>query len=98
MARTYAGILAFLAFLTALLQGLFHAGDVKATIETAWCSLWIFAGIGYVLGQIAERTVGESVACRIAAQVAAEQAAQKNAKVPGGGGGPVGIPPRGNSD
>ncbi len=82
MARTYAGILALLAFLTALLQGLFHAGDVKATIETAWCSLWIFAGIGYVLGQIAERTVGESVGARIAARVAAEQAAQKNAKSP----------------
>ena len=82
MARTYAGILALLAFLTAVLQGLLHAGDAQATIETAWCSLWIFAGVGYVLGQIAAWTVGESVAARIAAQVAAEQAAEKNAKSP----------------
>ncbi len=80
MARTYAGILALLAFLTALFQGLFHAGDAKATLETAWCSLWIFAGIGYVLGQIAAWTVADSVAAQIAAQVAAEQAAQMNAK------------------
>ena len=80
MARAYAGILALLAFLTALFQGLLHAGDVKATIQTAWCSLWIFAGIGYVLGRIAARTVGESVAARIAAGVAAEQPAEKNVK------------------
>jgi hypothetical protein len=82
VARTYAGILALLAFLTALFQGLLHAGDAEATIETAWCSLWIFAGIGYVLGQIAARTVGESVGARIAAQVAAGQAAEKDAKSP----------------
>ena len=80
MARAYAGILALLAFLTALFQGLLHAGDANATIVTAWCSLWVFAGIGYVLGQLAAWTVDESVHARIAAQVAAEQAAEKNAK------------------
>lgn len=80
MARAYAGILALLAFLTTLVQGLVQVDDAKATLETAWCSLWIFAGIGYVLGQIAAGTVGASVSARIAAQVAAQQAAEQSAK------------------
>jgi hypothetical protein len=82
VARAYAGILSLLAFLTTLLQGLVHTSDAQATLETAWCSLWIFAGIGFVLGQIAAGTVGASVSARIAAQVAAQQAAEKNAKTP----------------
>jgi hypothetical protein len=83
VARTYAGILALLAFLTAIFRGLLCAGGAEATIELAWCSLWIFAGIGYLLGQIAAGTVEGSIRARIAAEVAAEQAAEKNAKSPG---------------
>jgi hypothetical protein len=77
VARIYAGVLGLLAFLTSLALGLLRAGDPDMVIWTAWCSLWVFAAAGYVLGAIAARTVDESVEARIAAELAAEQAEKK---------------------
>ena len=82
MARIYAGILGLLAFLTSLAHGLLHDGDSGTIVWNAWCSLWVFAAVGYVLGSIAARTVDDSVEARITAELAAEEAQQKAPKSP----------------
>ena len=70
MARTYAGILGSLAFLTVLARGLLGGGGTEPVLVHAWGSLLAFAAIGCVIGWFAERTVRDSVNGRIAAEVA----------------------------
>ena len=74
MARTYAGILGPLAFLTSLAHGFIHARPNEATLLSAWCSLLLFAAVGYVLGGIAGRTVEQSVQATIEAELARDEA------------------------
>ena len=70
MARTYAGILGPLALVTSLARGLIHAQQTEAMLLGAWCSLVVFAAVGYVVGWIAERTVEGSVSASIEAHLA----------------------------
>ena len=79
MARIYAGILGILAFLTSLARGAIHGGSAESSLWLAWCCLWVFAAVGYVLAWIAERTVEESVIAQVAAELAAQEAAAKTA-------------------
>jgi len=73
VARIYAGILGPLALLTSLARGLIHARQTDAIVFAAWCSLIVFAAVGYVVGWIADRIVEESVMAGIRAELAAEE-------------------------
>ncbi len=73
MARTYAGVLGPLAFLMSLAHGFIHTRTIEATLLGAWCSLWVFAAVGYVLGWIAGWTVEQSVHARIEAELARDE-------------------------
>ena len=61
MGRTYAGILGPLAFTTVLLRGLSLAAGVEPTLKLAMLCLFGFAIVGFVVGNIAEATIVESV-------------------------------------
>ena len=73
MARTYAGILGLLAFLTALAHGLMHGGGGVSALWTAWCSLLLFALLGCVIGWVAQRIVEDLVYDQMSAELAARQ-------------------------
>ena len=78
MARTYAGILGPLAFLTAVAHGALHGGNAMSVLWIAWCCLLTFSAVGYLVGWVAERTVEESVNGTISQELAARQAARRN--------------------
>jgi len=73
VARTYAGILGPLAFLTSLAHGLVHGGATVSVLWTSWCCLLAFSAVGYVCGWTADRVVEDSVRTRILAELAARQ-------------------------
>ena len=75
MAHLYAGILGPLAFLTSLARGALHGGGTESVLLAAWCGLLAFSAVGYLVGWLAERIVGDSVNSRISASLAAEKAA-----------------------
>ncbi len=64
MGRAYAGILGPLAFATILARSLIEGGNVEATLKVATLCLFLFAAIGFIVGQIAEMVVLESVKTR----------------------------------
>lgn len=73
MARSYAGILGLLAFLTCLARGLIQGSGPIALLAMACLLLFVFAATGCVIGWIAQRTVEEAVRGRVEAEVAADQ-------------------------
>ncbi len=87
MARTYAGILGPLAFLTVLARGLIGGGASETVLVHAWASLLGFAALGCVLGWLAERTVREAVNGAIAAELPQRKSAATSQ--------PAGANPRG---
>jgi outer membrane lipoprotein SlyB len=74
VARTYAGILGLLGFLTSLARGFLHGQTAESMLLAGWCSLAVFAAVGYVAGAIAGRTVEESVAASLRTELAQDQA------------------------
>lgn len=82
MGRAYAGTLGPLACACVLMRGLVHGGGSDTTILFACGALFLFAGIGYVAGQLADLFVRESVRTQFQAALATyEQAAnQRSAK------------------
>jgi hypothetical protein len=72
VARIYAGILGPLALVTSLAEGVIHARPAEGILLAAWCSLLVFASLGYVIGWIAERIVDEAVNAGIQARLARE--------------------------
>jgi hypothetical protein len=79
VARIYAGILCILAFLTALARGAIHGDSAESSLWLAWCCLWVFAAVGYVLGWIGEQTIEQSVITQVEAELAAQEAAEQTA-------------------
>ncbi len=77
MARTYAGILGPLALVTCVARGLIHATSSETVLFGAWCSLLVFAALGWVIGWIAGRVVQESVGATIQAELAQNQTTGK---------------------
>jgi hypothetical protein len=73
VARIYAGILGSLAFLTSLGRGIAHGSQTESVLITAWCSLLVFAPLGYVIGWVAERIVQDSVRSRISDELDARR-------------------------
>ncbi len=82
MARTYAGILGSLALLTSLARGFLHAQSTDTMLLTAWCSLMVFAAVGYVVGGIAARTVEESVIATVQSRLTQEKSSEEAREAP----------------
>ena len=71
MGRTYAGILGPLAFATVLFRGLILVDDAGPTLKLAMICLFGFAIVGFVIGNVAEATILESVKTRFDAAMKA---------------------------
>jgi hypothetical protein len=69
--RKYAGVLGPLAFWTVTMRGLAHQAGVEPTLFSASLYLFVFGGIGFVIGELANWIVVESVQDRIVAELAA---------------------------
>lgn len=69
MGQTYAGILGPIAFLLTVARGLIHGGGAETTLKIACLCLFLFAGVGYLLGRIAEYVVEDSVRARLQIEI-----------------------------
>jgi len=78
MGRTYGGILGLIAFLVVLALG--RAGGSEATIVMACGCLFLFAAIGWVVGQLANWVVGESVRSKMQAEIDASELARNSGR------------------
>lgn len=70
MARTYAGVLGSLAMAIAMLRGALVGAGLVGTIETAITAMIALAGVGLLVGWIAETTIDESVRVQLEKQLA----------------------------
>jgi hypothetical protein len=61
VSRIYAGILGPLAMAVVICRGWLASGGVEGTLTSATLQLLLFAILGAILGQIAQRTIDESV-------------------------------------
>ena len=75
MGRAYAGTLGPLACGVILARGLVHGGGFEATILSACGGLFLFAGIGYVAGRLAELVIRDSVRTQFQTALATYEAA-----------------------
>ncbi len=69
MARAYAGVLGSLAWAVTFARGALLGGSVERTAETAVVAMLLLAGVGLLVGLIAEATVDESVRQRLQMQL-----------------------------
>jgi hypothetical protein len=65
--RHYAGILGLLAFLTIVVRGLVRGAGAESTLLAAAFHLFLFAFVGYIVGQLAGWIVLDSVRTKLAA-------------------------------
>ena len=68
MGGTYGGILALVAFGTTLVRSLIDGGGAESTLKVAIIGLFLFGGIGFLLGRTAQWTVEESLRSRLRAE------------------------------
>ncbi|MBI2479250.1 MAG: hypothetical protein HYV60_11635 [Planctomycetia bacterium] len=80
MGRTYAGILGPLAFTTILARSVIETSSVESTMMLATGCLFLFAGIGYLAGQVADSIVLEAVKVNFDKELQAREAATANAR------------------
>ena len=71
MGRAYAGILGYTVWILVVVRGLRHGQDAYAIMMTATLSLVTFALVGFIVGELAAKTVEDSVRARVAAEVEA---------------------------
>ena len=79
MGRTYAGILGPLAFTTILARSVINISSVESTLLFATVCLFLFAGIGYVVGRMADSIVLEAVKANFDRELQVRDAEQVNA-------------------
>ena len=79
MGRTYAGILGPLAFTTILARNVLNTSSVESTMMFATVCLFLFAGIGYLVGQVADSIVLEAVRTNFDRELQDREAAEVNA-------------------
>ena len=79
MGRMYAGILGPLAFTTILARSVIGTSSVESTMMLATVCLFLFAGIGYVAGQVADSIVLEAVKAKFDKELQARNAVDSNA-------------------
>ncbi len=80
MGRTYAGILGPLAFTTILARSVIDTSSVESTMMFATVCLFLFAGIGYLVGRVADSIVLEAVTANFGKELHAREAAKANAR------------------
>ncbi len=73
MGRHYAGVQGPWAFFTIAVRGLMHGAGVQSTLLSAAIQLFLFAFVGYVVGQLAGWVVFDSVREKVAAEIEAQQ-------------------------
>ena len=69
MGRAYAGVLGSLAVAVTFARGALHGAGFEGTCQSAVLAMLALAGVGLIVGQIAEATVDESVRQRLEKQV-----------------------------
>ena len=74
MGRAYAGVLGPVAFLVTMVRGLMHGSAAESTLLAASGALFLFAGLGYVIGRLASWTIYDAVRSKVAAEVSIQQA------------------------
>ena len=80
MGRTYAGILGPLAFTTILARSVIDTSSVESTMMLATLCLFLFAGIGYLVGQVADSIVLEAVKANFNKELKAREAVKANGR------------------
>ncbi len=78
MGQTYAGILGPLAFTTILARSVINNSSVESTMMIATVCLFLFAAIGFLVGQVADSIVLEAVKTNFDKDLAAQQAATED--------------------
>ena len=81
MGRAYAGTLGSLAFACVVARGVLAGSGVEGTLVTASAALFVFATMGYIMGQLAEFLVNESVRKQFQAAMEAWEAKHGNEKL-----------------
>lgn len=76
MARAYAGVLGSLAVAVTFARGALLGAGFEGTVQTAVVAMLALAGVGLIVGQIAEATVDESVRQRLQQQIEQHEAKQ----------------------
>jgi hypothetical protein len=61
MGRTYAGILGPLACALVVARGVLHGAGAEGTLLSASGALFAFAALGYIVGQVADYLIRDSV-------------------------------------
>ena len=79
MGRTYAGILGLLAFTTVLARSVIDASSVESTMMLATVCLFLFAGVGYLAGRVADSIVLEAVKTKFDKELRVREAVESNA-------------------
>lgn len=79
MGRMYAGILGPLAFTMIVARSLLGGGGVETTLFLAIACLFVFAGIGYLVGQIADGIVFQAVKVKFDEEMRSREEAQLEA-------------------
>ncbi len=74
MARAYAGVLGSLAVAVTFARGALLGAGFEGTVQTAVLAMLALAGVGLIVGQLAEATVDESIRHKLQAQIEAFEA------------------------
>ncbi len=77
MGRSYAGILGSLAFALVTVRGAISGWALEPTLLSASASLFVFGALGYLVGQLAEFLVAQSVQTQFQAAMAAWETKQQ---------------------
>jgi hypothetical protein len=79
VARTFAGALGLIAWITTLVVGWTSGGGIEQVLFRAWCWLWVYAVIGALAGHAASWIVDDAIRKRIGDELAAAEAARSKA-------------------
>ena len=64
MGRSYAGVLGLVAFTTVVVRAIGQQSSASATFPIAAAMLFVFAGLGYLLGSIAQWAIAADLKAR----------------------------------
>jgi len=69
MDRSYGGILGLVAFATVIGRGMVALSSIESVIQMAAVAMFLFAALGWIVGNIAARIVDESVRQKVNAEL-----------------------------
>jgi len=78
VARTYAGVLGYLAWVVVVLRGVKEGGATESVMLSAVVALFTLAAVGAVVGRLAAATVSESVRRQLAEEITARAGAVRS--------------------